>query len=223
MILWLPWELICGGKSWTGTLVFFMDNPLNTGLVIRADFFHRRFKNSVFQGSQIFAVWSMEGRSVCIIPCRGMGAGPGDQTWNFWLWRSSSCPWELPGPSQEQGVAGASSRGWQMATLNVVTTTLSWDAAKRLSHKVIWQLCHESLFLALLWRVWLQENSGTEWKWWASNEMGAFHAVGMWYSLFSTFLVDLTGNMQKVLGWQMFGREDSLVRKRSFSCRFVCS
>lgn len=45
----------------------------------------------------------------------------------------------------------------------------------------------------------------------------------MWHSLFRTFFVDFTGNIQQVLGWQMFGRGDSLVRKRSFSCNFVCS
>lgn len=61
---------------------FFMDNPLNKGA--RADFFHRRFKNSVFQGSQVFAVWSMQGRSLCTIPFSGVGAGPADQTWLFW-------------------------------------------------------------------------------------------------------------------------------------------
>lgn len=56
---------------------FCMDNPLNKGVVVRADLFHRGFKNSV-QGSQVFAVWSMEGRSLCTISCSGVGAGPGD-------------------------------------------------------------------------------------------------------------------------------------------------
>lgn len=58
-------------------MVVFMDNPLKKGAVAGADFFHRSFENSVFQESQVSGVWSMEGSSLCTIPCSDMGG----RTW----------------------------------------------------------------------------------------------------------------------------------------------
>lgn len=55
----------------------FMDNPSNIWVVVRADVFHRSFKNSMFQVSQAFVEWSLEGRSLCAMSCNDTGGRSG--------------------------------------------------------------------------------------------------------------------------------------------------
>lgn len=81
----------------------FTDNPLNERVVVRADLFHGSFKNSIFQVSQVFVVWSLEGRSLCTMPCSDVGGRTRRPNLASWAVNEQVLPLGAARPPSQQG------------------------------------------------------------------------------------------------------------------------